>query len=69
MTKEVAKLTAFSSLYFLPVSSPETCCSLRNCCAPIQDDNARYQCSAYQQKCIKSVSKTAREKVTNKKVS
>ena len=69
MAGEVIKSTISSSFYFLLVLSPETYCSLRNHCAPVQNDNARYQHSAYQQKCMKSASKTVGEKITNKKVS
>ena len=57
MAGEVIKSTISSSFYFLLVPSPETHCSLRNHCVPVQDDNARYQHSAYQQKYMKSTSK------------
>jgi len=57
MADESMQLTMSYSFCLPSVSPPEICYSLGNCCAPVQDDNARYQHSAYQQKHMKSVLK------------
>jgi len=69
MADKSIQLTIFYSLCLSSVSLPEIRCLLQNCCAPVQDDDARYQCSAYQRKRIKSVLKLAKEKVPNEETS
>ena len=66
MADESMQSTMSYSPYLPLVSPPEICRLLRNHCAPVQDDDARYQHSAYQQKRMKSAPKLAREKMPNK---
>ena len=66
---ESMQSTMSYSSCLLSVSPPEIRRLLRNYCAPVQDDDARYQCSAYQQKHMKSAPKLAKEKVPNEKIS
>jgi len=69
MAKESVQSIMSYSFCLLSVSPPEICRSLQNCHAPVQDDDVRYQCSAYQQKHMKLAPKLAREKVPNKETS
>jgi len=69
MAEESVQLTISYSSCLLSVSPPEIHRSLRNCHAPVQDDDARYRHSAYQQKGMKSVPKLAREKMPNEETS
>ena len=65
IAEESVQLTMSYSPCLSLVSFPEIHHSLRNCHAPVQDNDARYQHSAYQQKCMKLALKLAREKMPN----
>ena len=69
MTEEYVKPTISSPSCLSSILPPETCRLLRNRHAPVQDDDARYQRSEYQQKRMKSASKMTREKVLNEETS
>jgi len=69
MTEESIKPAISSSSCSLSIPPPETRRSFRNHRTPVQDDDLRYQYSAYQQKHVKSASKMARGKMLNEETS